>query len=176
MSKYTNPTDMTNFEAATIRDGHQVNVVYRRRGPAILTRLSPAARHAVETYTATAEAVLSGGASSPRDSLTRSARTFSGPASEGRQAGFVDQVAFLRRMEAAVGHDPIILRDKPRVTADPLDLWRQVCLADMSIKAYLTQRKGLARSDKRMKALQAAFMAACDRVTSAIGSTKSPLG
>jgi hypothetical protein len=176
MSNHQSPTDMTNFEVATIRDGHQVNVVYRRRGPAILTRLSPAARHAVETYTATAEAVLSGGASAPRDSLNRSIRTSGGPASEGRQAGFVDQVAFLRRMEAAVGQDPIILRDRPRVAADPLDLWRRVCLGDMSIKAYLTQRKGLARSDKRMKALQAAFVAACDRVSDAIGSTKSPLG
>ncbi len=175
MSKYTNPTDMTNFEAATIRDGHQVNVVYRRRGPAILTRLSPAARHAVETYTATAEAVLSGGASSPRDSLTRSARTSGGPASEGRQAGFVDQVAFLRRMEAAVGHDPIILREKPRVVADPLDLWRRVCLGDMSMKEYITC-KGIALSEKRMKALQEAFLAAGNRVADAIGATKSPPG
>ncbi len=75
MRKYTNPTDMTNSKSATLRDNHQVNVVYRRRGPAILTRLSPAACHAVETYTATAEAVLSGGASAPSDSLTRSART-----------------------------------------------------------------------------------------------------
>lgn len=175
MGNHQSPTDMTNFEAATIRDGHKVNVVYRRRGPAILTRLSPAARHAVETYTATAEAVLSGGASAPRDSLTRSARTSCGPASEGRQAGLVDQVAFLRRMEAAVGQDPIILRDKPRVVADPLDLWRRVCLGGASMKTYIAG-KGIALSEKRMKTLQVSFLAACDRVADAIGSTKSPFG
>ncbi len=176
MSKYTSPTDVVNFEAATIRDGHQVNVVYRRRGPAILTRLSPAARHAVETYTATAEAVMSGGAATPRDSLTRSSTSSGGVASEGRQAGFVDQVTFLRKIEAAVGSDPILLRAKPRVEFAPLDLWRRVCLGDISMKSYLMDRKGLAISEKRMKTVKAAFLASCDRVADAIGAKKTPFG
>uniref|UniRef100_UPI00111C3145 hypothetical protein n=1 Tax=Pseudophaeobacter leonis TaxID=1144477 RepID=UPI00111C3145 len=88
MRKQTRPTDAVNFEAATIQDGHRVDVVYRRRGAAILTRLLPAERHAVETYIATAEAVMAGGATNPRDSLTATAGASGGHSADGRQAGY----------------------------------------------------------------------------------------
>lgn len=168
MRKQTRPTDAANFEVATIQDGHWVDVVYRRRGAAILTRLLPAERPAVETYIATAEAVMAGGATNPRDSLTATAGGSGGLTADGRQAGYVDQVTFLRRMEAAVASDPIQLRAKPLVEFAPLDLWRRVCLGDISMKTYLIGRKGLTLSEKLMKTLKGEFLASCDRVADAI--------
>ena len=47
MTKQAN--DLDQFEAALIRDGGQSTVAMRRKGPAILARLTPAARQAVET-------------------------------------------------------------------------------------------------------------------------------
>ncbi|WP_170561418.1 hypothetical protein [Ruegeria atlantica] len=174
MNEPTNPASMENFEAAAIRDGKRLDFVFRRRGPVILDRLEPASRHAVEIYTATAEAVLAGGATMPRDSLAGSGCQGGAPSKEGRQATVVDQVEFLRKMEAAVVAPPIVLSHKPLVAADPTHLWRRVCLADVSMQAYLKGHLGLARSAKRMEALQSAFIAAANRVSVAIGQTKSP--
>jgi len=183
MTKHATQSDMSRFEAAAIRDGARVDVVFRRRGPAILARLTPATRQAVETYIATAEAVLAGGASNPRDSLAGSAGSGGAPSGEGRQSRAVDQVRFLRRIEAAVGQ--VQDSDGPRaqmmirvgrrnpVEVRALDLWRDVCLGDMSMEAFLRKR-GLAPAKSRMAALNEGFMAAADRATAAIGATRSP--
>lgn len=173
MTKYAGPSDMSNFEAATIRDGGRVDVVFRRRGPAILDRLTPAARQGVETYTATAEAVLAGGATMPRDSLAGSGCQGGPPSKDGRQAGVVDQVAFLRRMEAAVGLGAIQVGRRDPVAVPALDLWRAVCLGDVSMEAFLRKR-GLAPAKSRMAALNEGFLAAADRVADAIGAARSP--
>lgn len=181
--------DLDKFEAAVIRDGGQVSVAMRRKGPAIMARLTPATRQAVETYSATAEAVLAGGAMNPSDPLT--SRSQGGaPSREGRQAGFVDQVSFLRRMEAAVADcsvpSPGVPGDGPRalpgrvqigrkdpITIPALDLWRAVCLGDATMEGFL-KRHGLAPAKSRMSDLNAAFLAAADRVADAIGAGRDP--
>lgn len=173
MKDHTNPTDMSNFEAATIREGSRVDVVFRRRGPVILDRLTPPARQAVETYTATAEAVAAGGATMPRDSLAGAGCQGGTPSKDGRQAGVVDQVAFLRRMEAAVGQEAIMVGRRDPLPVRPLDLWRAVCLGDVAMEAFLRKR-GLAPAKSRMAALNEGFLATADRVADAIGATRSP--
>jgi hypothetical protein len=163
--------DLDQFEAALIRDGGQSTVAMRRKGPAILARLTPPARQAVETYSATAEAVLAGGAMNPSDP-TASRSQGGAPSREGRQSGFVDQVSFLRRMEAAVARRVKVGRQDP-TTIDALDLWRAVCLGDATMEGFL-KRHGLAPAKSRMADLNAAFLAAGDRVADAIGRGRDP--
>lgn len=181
--------DLDQFEAALIRDGGQSTVVMRRKGPAILARLTPATRQAVETYAATAEAVLAGGAMNPSDPLA--SRSQGGaPSREGRQSGFVDQVSFLRRMEAAVADCHVVshrcgsdgpvkmvgrveVGRKDPITIPALDLWRAVCLGDATMEGFL-KRHGLAPAKSRMADLNAAFLAAADRVADAIGARRDP--
>lgn len=185
MTKHAN--DMDQFEAAVIRDGGQVSVAMRRRGPAILARLTPGARQAVETYAATAEAVLAGGAMNPSDPTA--ARSHGGaPSREGRQSGFVDQVSFLRRMDAAVADcaatyqtkdgpvskpGRVIIGRQDPVDVSALDLWRAVCLGDATMEGFL-RRLGMGPAKSRMADLNAAFMAAGDRVADAIGAGRDP--
>lgn len=173
MTSHTAPNDLSNFEATPIRDGRRVEVVLRRRGgPPILTQLTPQARQAVETYTAVAEAVLAGGASAPRDNLTGGCSA-GAPSRDGRQAMALDQVTFLRKMEAAVAQEEIQVGRRDPLTVPALDLWRRVCLADMTMAHFLA-RRGLKPAKSRMADLNAGFAAAAERVADAIGATRSP--
>lgn len=186
MSNQRNNLD--DFEAAMIQTGGQVSFVTRRKGPAILDRLTPAERKAVETYATTAEAVMAGGASNPSDML--SAGCSSGaPSREGRQSGFVDQVSFLRLMERAVSDCRVTVTDKDGkatvlrgsfligragpVAVPTIDLWRKVCLGDLTMAAFL-RGLGMAPAKSRMADVNKAFLDAGTRVADAISQTRDP--
>lgn len=176
----TKPQDMDNFEVAAIKEGATLDVVLRRRGPRIMDGLAPALRQAVDRYHATAEAVMAGGANNPSDMLTGGCQ--GGPGSkEGRQAAYVDQVSFLRRMREAVAAARVetpdgevhlgvfqVGRRKP-VEVKALDLWDRVILGEVSMEAYL-RKSGLAVSRSRVADLRAGFEAAAERVADAIGA------
>ena len=164
--------DLSEFEAATIRDGARVDVVFRRKGPAILTRLSHNARMAVETYLATAEAVMAGGVSMPRSSITATGGTGT-PSREGRQFGALGQVEFLRKMDKAVGRGVISIGKRAPASVPEIELWRGVVLADLPMVRFAA-RYGLSRSQSNKAVLNAGFVAIAERVALAIGKTKSP--
>lgn len=173
MTKHATAANLSQFEAAPIIDAGQVEVVLRRRGPAILQHLSLTDRYAVATYTVAAEAVMAGGASVPRDNLTGGCSS-GAPSNDGPQARAVDQVAFLRLMEAAVNVRRVFQVGKcPAVDVHTLDLWRKVCVGDMSMERYLA-KMSLKPAKSRMAALNGAFISAASRVATAIGDTRSP--
>ncbi len=165
--------NLANFEAATIHDGFQSEVVLRRTGgPVILGTLPAASRQAVATYTATAQAVIAGGASMPRDALTAGC-SGGAPSREGRQAVALDQVRFLKKMESAVGTDPVMIGRRNPTPIKPLDLWRAVCLSEMAMERYLA-KMGLKPAKSRMSDINACFTQSAERVARAIGQTRSP--
>lgn len=182
MTDFIRPNDLSKFFATPIRDGSRVDMVLKRKGgPAILEALPGPSRMAVETYTATAQAVTAGGASNPRDSLTGGC-TGGAPQKEGRQAVVLDQVRFLKCIESAVGTQTVdgqpvavLIRIGRRKPTDvrALDLWRSVCLSDMSMERFLSKR-GLKPAKSRMADINAGFMAAAARAARAIAETKSP--
>lgn len=169
----TNQSDLSNFETATIVEGGEVDVVFRRRsGPAIMDQLDYSTRQAVDLYISVAEGVLAGGATMPRDSLSVGC-TGGAPSKEGRQSSALDQVRFLRHLEKAVGDIPIpIGRVEPRQIA-PLILWRRVCLGDASMAQILGLMK-LKPAKTRVADLNAAFIAIATRVADAIGRDRAP--
>lgn len=185
MTNTTNNLDQ--FEAAAIRNGGSVSFVTRRKGPAILAHLTPGERHAVETYALVAEAVMAGGAHNPIDLASAGCSSGGGGVKEGRQSGFVDQVSFLRRMEAAVSDCRVTVMDKGQarvlrgsfligrqapVAVPVIDLWRKVCLGDVTMTAFL-RSLGMAPAKSRMKDTNAAFLAAGERVAEAIGQGRN---
>jgi hypothetical protein len=150
-----------------------VDVVLRRRGPAIMDRLDLTARQSVATYIATAEAVLAGGAAMPRDSLSAGS-CGGGPGSrEGRQAGVLDQVRFLRQMEDAVARQVIQVGRRDPVSLSALDVWRCVCLGNKGVEAILASH-GMKPAKSRVADFNAGFIAAAERVADAIGTTRAP--
>lgn len=173
MTKTATAADLSQFETAIVRDGAKVDVVLRRRGPAIMDRLDLTARQSVATYITTAEAVLAGGAAMPRDSLSAGSCS-GGPGSrEGRQAGVLDQVRFLRHMELAVARKAIQVGRRNPVSLAALDVWRSVCLGDKGVGRILT-RAGLKRTRSREADINAGFIAAAERVADAIGAIRTP--
>lgn len=168
----TQPQDMRNFEATKIQDGAEVEFVLRRRGPKILDHLTPRARKAVLTYAATAEAVLAGGARGPSDMLTGGCSGGT-PSKEGRQAGFVDQVTFLKAMRAGVEiHPTTRLRARPVVEVSTLAMFDRLVVGDVPVAHYLTS-VGLTRTRSARGALIKAFEAAAERVADAIAATRA---
>lgn len=109
----------------------------------------------------------------PRDSLS-SASTGGPASSEGRQSGVVDQVAFLRRLEAAVDVAPIVVGVRNPVPLPALKVWRCVCLGDMGVERVLATY-GLKSTPLRRAALNGGFLAIADRVADAIGEARSPV-
>lgn len=172
MSNPQTANDLSNFEAATIQDGREVSVVMRRRQPPIRNRLPYSLRQAMDTYSATAEAILAGGASTPRDTLAGGCQG-GAPAREGRQAVALDQVRFLRRIEDAVAKDTITVGKSDPVLVPALDLWRAVCLGGATMQSFLA-RRGLKPAKSRMEALNQGFEAAATRAADAIGGTRNP--
>jgi hypothetical protein len=169
----TTAADLSQFEAATIRTGSRVDVVLRRKGPDILTRLDPATRQTVATYIATAEVIMAGGAVMPRDSLSAGSPGGSPGSREGRQSSMVDQVRFLRTMEDAVAIEAIQVGTRDPVSLPALDVWRAVCLGDAPA-ARILSRTGLKRTRSRVADLNMGFAAAAERVAIAIGDTRPP--
>lgn len=169
-------------ETTLIEDGLSLDIVTRRSGPAVLNDMSADQRHSVRTYQAVAEAVLAGGASVPRDTLSNALTggcTGGAPPREGRQAMRVEQVSFLRALEKAVGGGRVTLRrGNPSISVPVLDLWRSLILGNggegLSVSSYLA-KSGLARSAARTKVLRDAMTSAAERVAAAIAETKNPL-
>lgn len=166
-----NPTD---FEAATIRDGHHVDVCLRRARSRLVNGLPFHMRVAIENYAATAEAVAAGGASQPRDTLTITPGGSSpGGSKDGRQAAAVDQVTFLRVMDSAVGGGAMKLGRRDPITIPIIEWWRAVCMGDASVQGFL-EKRGLSRTATRVKMLNDTLRDTADRVAAAIGATKNP--
>lgn len=130
-------------------------------------------RQAVEIYAATAEAVSGGGAVLPRNILSGSS---SGGVtlSDGRQALAVDQVSFLKLMDEAVGPGMIAVGRRDPVLIPVIEVWREVCLSDLSLVRILA-RRGLSRSQPKKDALSAAIRRAAERVANAIAENRSPM-
>lgn len=170
----TPPSALSEFEAAAIGTGLGAEVVLRRRGPAILTGLDRHARQAVETYAAIAEAVMAGGAAMPRAANLTGGCSGGAPSKDGRQGQAIDQVSFLRKMETAVGGHSFLLGRRDPVAVPVLDLWRAVCLWDVTMEGFLA-RRGLSNTRTRAAAMRAAFEAAAERVADAIGAGRNPL-
>jgi len=162
------------LEAAAIQDGFGLEFCLRRARPRQVEALPHHLRVAVETYAATAEAVLAGGASQPRDSLTLSGGGGSaGLTKDGRQAAAVDQVTFLRTMESAVGSGVMRLGRRDPVEVPVIEWWRAVCLGDATVAGFLSKR-GLSRTATRNAALADALRDAAQRVADAVGATRNP--
>jgi len=123
-----------------IRDGQDVDVILRRRGAPILDHLTRAERVAAETYAATFEAVASGGAVMPRDSLSAGGGggAAGGPSREGRQSRVVDQAAFLRRMGEPLKARPLLVFGKRKpVEVAPFTIWHWFTVDEAHVKTVL---------------------------------------
>lgn len=166
----------SDFEAATIRNGLDVDVILRRRGVPILDHLTHAERRAVETYGAIFEAVAAGGAVMPRDRLAGGGGGGpSGPSREGRQSRAVDQAAFLRRMEAVIAaRGVLVFGQKNPVEVDALAFWRAFAVDGLSVRAVVA-RIGLRRGRHAVAAVVGEIKAMSGLVASAIGQGRDPM-
>lgn len=172
-----NRFDAAAFEAAIIRDGATVHVGLRRCGQPILDHLTRAERQAIEVYAGAFEAVAAGGATMPRDSLTAGSGGGSrGASREGRQAGVMDQAAFLRRLSAAVSARPVLVFGKRNpVEVGPLRFWHSFVIDGLSVRAAL-ERFGVKRGPVANAAVLAEVRAMAAAVQDAMGKGRDPFG
>ncbi|AKU43288.1 hypothetical protein RCRHEA_44 [Rhodobacter phage RcRhea] len=166
----------SDFEAATIRNGLDVDVILRRRGLPILDHLNAAERRTVETYSAIFEAVAAGGAVMPRDRLAGGGGGGpSGPSREGRQSRAVDQAAFLRAMGAAISARPVLVFGKRNpVEVGPLRFWHSFTVDGLSVRGAL-ERFGVKRGPIVNAAVVAEVKAMAAAVAAAAAVTRNPL-
>lgn len=168
--------NQTGFEAATIRNGLDVDVILRRQGLPILDHLNHAERKAVEAYAALFEAVAAGGAVLPRDRLAGGGGGGpSGPSREGRQSRAVDQAAALRLMGQAISSRPVLAFGKRNpVEVAPLSFWHSFTVDGLSVRAALA-RFGVKRGPIVNAAAVAEVKAMAAAAAAAMARTRNPL-
>lgn len=172
-----NRHDARHFEPAFVRDGADLDLILKRRGLPVLDHLDAAERKAVETYSATFEAVAAGGATMPRDSLSAGGGSggAKGPSREGRQSQVVDQAAFLRRMSDAIRSQPdLVFGKRQPVEVKALSFWHAFTVDELSVRAALA-RFGVKRGPVANAATVAEIKRMAALVLDAMAAGKNPL-
>lgn len=171
-----NRHDASNFEAAIVRNGLDVEVLLKRKGLPICEHLTPAERKAVEVYAAIYEAVAAGGAVLPRDTLSGATGGGSGgPSREGRQSRAVDQAAFLRRMASAVKARGVLAFGKRKPVEVPaLVFWHSFTRDGLSVRAGL-ERFGVKRGPVVNAAVVSEVKTMAAAVLDAMAAGRNPL-